>query len=79
MTVLSALDSAGRRRSPATMAGYHAGRPPRNKGCATRPTHRGRNGWGAPAAARVRVTCCAMAGRPQSREWQPASNRQCGG
>jgi site-specific recombinase XerD len=32
MTVLSALDSAGRRRSPATMPGYHVGRPPRNKG-----------------------------------------------
>jgi integrase len=32
MTVLSALDSAGRRRSPATMPGYHAGRTPRNKG-----------------------------------------------
>jgi hypothetical protein len=32
MTVLSMLDSAGRRRSPATMPGYHAGRPPRNKG-----------------------------------------------
>src|ERR687891_210079 len=32
MLVLSALDSAGRRRSPATMRGYHAGRPPRNKG-----------------------------------------------
>src|SRR6266545_3188793 len=28
MIVLSALDSAGRRRSPATMPGYHAGRPP---------------------------------------------------
>jgi integrase len=26
------LDAAGRRRSPATMAGFHAGRPPRNKG-----------------------------------------------
>jgi hypothetical protein len=26
MTVLSMLDSAGRRRSPATMPGYHAGR-----------------------------------------------------
>ncbi len=26
------LDSAGRRRSPATLPGYHAGRPPRNKG-----------------------------------------------
>ncbi len=32
MTVLSVLDSAERRRSPATMPGYHAGRPPRNKG-----------------------------------------------
>jgi integrase len=27
-----ALDAAGRRRSPATMPGFHAGRPPRNKG-----------------------------------------------
>jgi hypothetical protein len=27
-----ALDAAGRRRSPATMPGLHAGRPPRNKG-----------------------------------------------
>jgi integrase len=32
MADLSALDVAGRRRSPATMPGYHAGRPPRNKG-----------------------------------------------
>jgi hypothetical protein len=32
MTVLSVLDGAGRRRSPATLPGYHAGRPPRNKG-----------------------------------------------
>lgn len=32
MTVLTALDSAGRRRSPATLPGYHAGRVPRNKG-----------------------------------------------
>ncbi|MGH2864491.1 MAG: tyrosine-type recombinase/integrase [Solirubrobacteraceae bacterium] len=32
MTVSSMLDSAGRRRSPATLPGYHAGRPPRNKG-----------------------------------------------
>ena len=30
MTVL--FDAAGRRRSPATMPGYHAGRSPRNKG-----------------------------------------------
>ena len=26
------LDAAGHRRSPATMPGYHQGRPPRNKG-----------------------------------------------
>jgi hypothetical protein len=26
------LDAAGRRRSPATKPGFHAGRPPRNKG-----------------------------------------------
>jgi hypothetical protein len=32
MSVLSALGAAGRRRSPATMPGYHAGRPPRNTG-----------------------------------------------
>ena len=25
------LDAAGRRRSPATMPGFHTGRPPRNK------------------------------------------------
>ena len=32
MTVSPVLDAAGRRRSPATMPGYNAGRPPRNKG-----------------------------------------------
>ena len=26
------LDAAGRRRQPVTLPGYHAGRPPRNKG-----------------------------------------------
>src|SRR5437763_13033131 len=26
------LNAAGHRRTPATMAGYHCGRPPRNKG-----------------------------------------------
>ena len=26
------LDAAGRRRSPATLAEFHAGRPPRNEG-----------------------------------------------
>jgi hypothetical protein len=32
MTVSAVLDSAGRCRSPATLPGFHAGRPPRNKG-----------------------------------------------
>ena len=32
MTVSPVLHAAGRRRSPATMPRYHAGRPPRNKG-----------------------------------------------
>jgi hypothetical protein len=32
MIVVPVLDAAGRRRSPATLPGYHAGRPPRNKG-----------------------------------------------
>jgi site-specific recombinase XerD len=32
MTDVPTLAAAGRRRSPATMPGYHAGRPPRNKG-----------------------------------------------
>ena len=31
------LDVAGRRRSPATMPGFHAGRPPRNKGLSYPP------------------------------------------
>jgi site-specific recombinase XerD len=32
MTVSCVFDAAGRRRSPAILPGYHAGRPPRNKG-----------------------------------------------
>ena len=32
MSALGNLDRAGRPRSPATMPGYHAGRPPANKG-----------------------------------------------
>jgi site-specific recombinase XerD len=32
VSVSLVLDAAGRRRSPATMPGYHAGRPPHNKG-----------------------------------------------
>ena len=32
MTALVLLDAAGRRRSPATLPGYHSGRAPRTKG-----------------------------------------------
>jgi site-specific recombinase XerD len=32
MSAPGAVDATGRRRSPATLPGYHAGRPPRNKG-----------------------------------------------
>ena len=42
MTVPAVLDAAGRRRSPATMPGYHAGGPPRNKG-RLYPADRGRD------------------------------------
>ena len=32
MSGLPLFDAAGRRRSPATLPGYHAGREPRNQG-----------------------------------------------
>jgi hypothetical protein len=34
------VDVAGRRRSPATLPGFGAGRPPRNKGMRYRPIRR---------------------------------------
>lgn len=37
-TSISLLDAAGRRRSPATLPGYLAGRAPRNKGWSIPPT-----------------------------------------
>jgi hypothetical protein len=40
MTVSSMLDSAGRRRSPGTLPGFHSGRAPRNKGMLYQPTRR---------------------------------------
>jgi integrase len=65
MTVL--FDAAGRPRSPATLPGYHAGRPPRNKGMRypadpptvdeivadMRHTSDGRHGWRARAMIAV--------------------------
>jgi integrase len=63
MTALSGFDAAGRRRSPATLPGYHAGRAPRNKGMrypADPPTvdemvggHAPHRGW--PSRRRVRA------------------------
>jgi hypothetical protein len=40
MSLSPLLNAAGRRRSPASLPGYLAGRPPRNKGSATRPIRR---------------------------------------
>lgn len=57
------LDAAGRRRSPATLPGFHQGRPPRNKGLRYRPTRRPlrRSSWScvAPAIARTGYGCAA--------------------
>ena len=42
------LDAAGHRRQPVTLPGYHAGRPPRNKGSCRRrhePLLRGGRPW----------------------------------
>ena len=60
MTVLSVLDAAGRRRSPATLPGYPAGRPPRNKGARYRQTHRRwRRSWRSCAARPMTATAGA--------------------
>ena len=37
MESVALVDCAGRRRSPATLPGYHRGRPPRNKGLRYQP------------------------------------------
>src|SRR5438874_2189335 len=55
----SVLDSAGRRRSPATMPGYHAGRSPRNKGL----------------RYPVGPLFCAIDGPARGRPWSPAGVR----
>jgi hypothetical protein len=63
MTVFAVLDAAGRRRSPATMPGYHAGRAPRNRGSSIPPTRRAykqrgirRGSLGEPGGRRARLT-----------------------
>lgn len=56
------LDRAGRRRSPATMPDFHAGRPPRNKGPLSpiRPKlRRSSPSCGRPATARMGDACVA--------------------
>ena len=57
------LDRAGRRRSPATMPGFHAGRPPRNKGLRYPPIRpklrRSSPSCGRPATARTGDACVA--------------------
>jgi Phage integrase family len=71
------LDAAGRRRSPATMPGFHTGRPPRNKGlrypadppaveeivAVMRIAGDGLHGCGAPVFASTKRSPCA---RPTS-------------
>ena len=47
------IDRAGRRRSPATMPGFHAGRPPRNKGLRIPPIR--------PKSRRLLPSCSRLA------------------
>jgi hypothetical protein len=58
MTVLSGLDAAGRRRSPATLPRYHAGRAPRNNCMVAVGT--GLRLWARPAPAQI-PACTASA------------------
>jgi hypothetical protein len=48
------LDRAGRRRSPATMPGFHAGQAPETRVCAIRPTR--------PKSKRSSPSCAPPAG-----------------
>jgi integrase len=85
MTVLSVLDAAGRRRSPATLPGYHTGRPPRKKGMrypADPPTVEeivavmrnapdDRHGW----RVRAMIVFCVVAGPTRGRPWSGGAVR----
>ena len=55
------LDAAGRRRSPARLPHFHAGRAPRNKGSATpqtrRPSRRSSPSCAVPATAYMGAGC----------------------
>ena len=57
------LDAAGRRRSPATLPHFHAGRPPRNRGSATpqtlQPSRRSLPSCAPPATASTDSACAA--------------------
>ena len=52
------LDAAGRRRSPATLPEFHAGRPPRNRGIVAVGT--GLRLWARPAPEQI-PACTASA------------------
>ena len=57
------LDAAGRRRSPATLPEFHAGRPPRNKGMRypriRRRSRRSSPSCATPATASTAADCAA--------------------
>jgi hypothetical protein len=60
MTVLSVLDAAGRRRSPATLPGYYAQPPTAQQGHAHLPTRRPwRRSWRSCVTPPVTVTAGA--------------------
>jgi hypothetical protein len=79
MSTLQLLDAAGRRRSPATVPGFHAGRPPRNKGFRFPPdpprveeivavmTYRGTWARRAPPQPGWELSMCAAAARRRCR------------
>src|SRR5205809_1033197 len=68
------LDAAGHRRSPATMPGYHRGRPPRNKGeeyPADPPTVEEIR-----RALAIGALLCVIHGPTAGRRWEPSAARK---
>ena len=65
------LDRAGRRRSPATLPGFHAGQAPGNKGRSSSP----KVTWTRLAA---RCSCgAARAGAAGKSAWTPGRGKNC--
>ena len=60
------LDAAGRRRSPATMPGFHSGRPPRNKG----------RRYPADPPKVKEIVAVILTGPTRGRGWSPAAARE---